>query len=43
MGAGGRDFHDFNVVFRYDPAVSQVVATVSAVNPTATIIRRRRR
>ena len=32
MGAGGRDFHDFNVVFRNDPA-SQVVAFTAAQVP----------
>ena len=25
MGAGGRDFHNFNVVFRDDPGVQVVV------------------
>ena len=32
MGAGGRDFHDFNVVFRGDPAV-RVVAFTAALIP----------
>ncbi|HEU0335407.1 MAG TPA: hypothetical protein VFR43_02570 [Gaiellaceae bacterium] len=32
MGAGGRDFHDFNVVFREDPA-SRVVAFTAAQIP----------
>jgi predicted GTPase len=32
MGAGGRDFHDFNVVFRDDPR-SQVVAFTAAQVP----------
>jgi predicted GTPase len=32
MGAGGRDFHDFNVVFRDDPS-SQVVAFTAAQIP----------
>ncbi|MFN8036335.1 MAG: GTP-binding protein [Acidimicrobiia bacterium] len=32
MGAGGRDFHDFNVVFRDDPA-SEVVAFTAAQIP----------
>ncbi|HEY7563242.1 MAG TPA: cyclic 2,3-diphosphoglycerate synthase [Gaiellaceae bacterium] len=32
MGAGGRDFHDFNVVFRDDPA-AQVVAFTAAQIP----------
>ena len=32
MGAGGRDFHDFNVVFRDDPA-HQVVAFTAAQIP----------
>jgi predicted GTPase len=32
MGAGGRDFHDFNVVFREDPD-SQVVAFTAAQIP----------
>ena len=32
MGAGGRDFHDFNVVFRHDPD-SRVVAFTAAQIP----------
>jgi predicted GTPase len=32
MGAGGRDFHDFNVVFRDDPE-SHVVAFTAAQIP----------
>ena len=32
MGAGGRDFHDFNVVFRDDPE-SRVVAFTAAQIP----------
>ena len=32
MGAGGRDFHDFNVVFRHDPD-SHVVAFTAAQIP----------
>jgi predicted GTPase len=32
MGAGGRDFHDFNVVFRDDPG-SRVVAFTAAQIP----------
>ena len=32
MGAGGRDFHDFNVVFRDDPE-TQVVAFTAAQIP----------
>jgi predicted GTPase len=32
MGAGGRDFHDFNVVFREDP-LTQVVAFTAAQIP----------
>ncbi|MCL4290714.1 MAG: cyclic 2,3-diphosphoglycerate synthase [Thermoleophilia bacterium] len=31
MGAGGRDFHDFNVVFRGDPAVSVVAFTAAQI------------
>ena len=32
MGVGGRDFHDFNVVFRDDPG-SRVVAFTAAQIP----------
>ena len=32
MGAGGRDFHDFNVLFRRDPD-SRVVAFTAAQIP----------
>ena len=32
LGAGGRDFHDFNTVFRYDP-MSEVVAFTAAQIP----------
>ena len=32
MGAGGRDFHDFNVVFRDDPE-TQVVAFTGDADP----------
>ncbi|HSR25269.1 MAG TPA: GTPase, partial [Candidatus Eisenbacteria bacterium] len=32
MGAGGRDFHNFNTVFRDDPQ-SQVVAFTAAQSP----------
>ena len=32
MGAGGRDFHDFNVAFRDDPT-TQVVAFTAAQIP----------
>ncbi len=31
MGAGGRDFHDFNVVFRGDPAVRVVAFTAAQI------------
>ena len=31
MGAAGRDFHDFNVVFRADPAVDVVAFTASQI------------
>jgi predicted GTPase len=31
MGAGGRDFHDFNVVFRNDPDVDVVAFTATQV------------
>ncbi len=30
-GAGGRDFHDFNVVFRHDPAVEVVAFTATQI------------
>lgn len=43
MGAGGRDFHDFNMVFREDVsvdvvAVSIVVANVGSINGRATVV-----
>jgi predicted GTPase len=31
MGAGGRDFHDFNTVFRHDPAVQVVAFTATQI------------
>ena len=31
MGAGGRDFHDFNVVYRDDPATRVVAFTASQI------------
>ena len=31
LGAGGRDFHDFNVVFRDDPDVEVVAFTAAQV------------
>jgi len=31
MGAGGRDFHDFNTVFRQDPAVRVVAFTAAQI------------
>ena len=31
MGAGGRDFHDFNVVFRDDPSVEVVAFTAAQI------------
>ncbi|HZQ84108.1 MAG TPA: GTP-binding protein [Acidimicrobiales bacterium] len=31
MGAGGRDFHDFNVMFRDDPAVEVVAFTAAQI------------
>src|SRR5581483_10040680 len=31
MGAGGRDFHDFNVVFRSDPAIEVVAFTAAQI------------
>lgn len=31
LGAGGRDFHDFNVVFRDDPSVEVVAFTASQI------------
>src|SRR4029079_14621467 len=31
MGAAGRDFHDFNVVFRDDPAVEVVAFTAAQI------------
>ena len=31
MGAGGRDFHDFNVVFRDDPAANVVAFTATQI------------
>ena len=31
MGAGGRDFHDFNTVYRDDPAVSVVAFTAAQI------------
>ena len=31
MGAGGRDFHDFNVVFRSDPAVRVMAFTAAQI------------
>ena len=31
MGAGGRDFHDFNVVYRDDPAVEVVAFTAAQI------------
>lgn len=31
LGAGGRDFHDFNVVFRDDPAVEVVAITATQI------------
>lgn len=31
MGAGGRDFHDFNVAFRHDPATEVVAFTAAQI------------
>ena len=31
MGAGGRDFHDFNVVYRSDPDVRVVAFTAAQI------------
>ena len=31
MGAGGRDFHDFNVVYRDDPTVEVVAFTAAQI------------
>ena len=31
MGAGGRDFHDFNVVFRDDPTTRVVAFTAAQI------------
>ena len=31
MGAGGRDFHDFNVVYRDDPEVEVVAFTATQI------------
>jgi predicted GTPase len=31
MGAAGRDFHDFNVVFRADPDVEVVAFTATQI------------
>ena len=31
MGAGGRDFHDFNVVYRDDPQVEVVAFTAAQI------------
>jgi predicted GTPase len=31
MGAGGRDFHDFNVVYRHDPTVHVVAFTAAQI------------
>lgn len=31
MGAGGRDFHDFNTVFRHDPAHDVVAFTAAQI------------
>ena len=31
MGAAGRDFHDFNVVYRNDPAVEVVAFTAAQI------------
>ena len=31
MGAGGRDFHDFNVVFRNDPDTEVVAFTATQI------------
>ncbi|HET9316215.1 MAG TPA: GTPase, partial [Vicinamibacteria bacterium] len=31
MGAAGRDFHDFNVVFRDDPGVEVVAFTAAQI------------
>ena len=31
MGAAGRDFHDFNVVFRADPTVDVVAFTATQI------------
>ena len=31
MGAGGRDFHDFNVVFRHDPSTEVVAFTAAQI------------
>jgi len=31
MGAAGRDFHDFNVVFRDDPNIELVAFTASQI------------
>ena len=44
MGAGGRDFHDFNVVFRDDPETEVVAFTArrSRASTIAVIHRRSR-
>ena len=31
MGAGGRDFHDFNMVYREDPGVEVVAFTATQI------------
>ena len=31
MGAGGRDFHNFNVVYRDDPAIEVVAFTATQI------------
>ncbi|MFP5487146.1 MAG: GTPase, partial [Acidimicrobiia bacterium] len=31
MGAGGRDFHDFNVLYRDDPSVEVVAFTAAQI------------
>lgn len=35
MGAAGRDFHNFNVVYRHDPAVRMVAFTTAQISGIA--------
>jgi predicted GTPase len=39
MGAGGRDFHDFNTVFRDDPAARVVAFTAAQIPGIADVFR----